>query len=61
MFENFLREFAEGENTEDSQSVYEDVGITLPDLDETQIAQSENEFVSTKTCAAWKAVDKLQF
>ncbi|KAK3753355.1 hypothetical protein QZH41_018860, partial [Actinostola sp. cb2023] len=37
-------EFAEGENTEDSQSVYEDVGITLPDLDETQIAQSENEF-----------------
>jgi len=52
MFENFLREFAEGENTEDSQSVYEDVGITLPDLDETQIAQSENEFVSTKTCAA---------
>ncbi|KAK3730133.1 hypothetical protein QZH41_004828 [Actinostola sp. cb2023] len=38
------REFAIGENTEDSQSVYEDVGITLPNLDETQIAQSENEF-----------------
>jgi hypothetical protein len=49
MFENFLREFAEGENTEDSQSVYEDIGINLPD--ETQIAQSENEFVSRNGCA----------